>query len=165
MQHDLRLDRLKTIRKRITTAENTYKRSFYITLSNNSILNPLGKKNNWVCNYISHKYNTSHSLTCPRIWGTGPTWLKLFKIDHFPQVWALFLTDQDHKAKQKQLDTLLKSWEKWTKPVTHLKMIIFHKFEHSSMPIKIAKKNCYHSYHSMPMQCKSPLDLPKNWRE
>ena len=117
--------------------------------------------------------------TYPKLWGNEPQRQKILKTYHFSNIRALLHIYQDFKAKKKtktigqatKFDTVvipcnsnishfltcLKGWEEWAKPITYLKMIIFHDLEHCSMPYKVAKqnksncaRNCiWHSYHFM----------------
>ena len=128
---------------------------------------------------ILMKYSMICTNIYPKLWGNEPQRPKILKAYHFSYIRALLHVYQDLKAKKTQktigqatkFDTVvvprnsnishvltcLKTWGKWAKPLTYLKMIIFHELEHSSMPYKVAKQNktncaCYyiwHSYHFM----------------
>ena len=57
-----------------------------------------------ICHTLIISYNSyiSYSLTCPKTWGKGHKWQKILIIDHFSQVWALFI---NAKRKLKVLGT------------------------------------------------------------
>ena len=144
------------------TAKNTKKWSFFISLSippyQSRSLNKKTTEHATSCNSLitSCNCNLMHSITCLKTCRRGPKWLKALKFV-YPSLlnlitkqnktaWGTLIISSSYNISHYL--TCPKTWRKLPKWLKIPKIINFHNFEHSSLPIsnKIKQKKWAHNY-------------------